>query len=111
MSRHSLSRLFAFWTWSKPRRSSAAAPAWTEIPVRLSMASPGTVRPDYTPEQLDELHAMLSTGCDDGRTDRPSRRSGGKAGTAGRQGPFLNVVNRAIAEIAEPRGRRRRARW
>ena len=64
MSRHSLSRLFAFWTWSKPRRSSAAAAAWPEIPVRMSMASPGAVRPDYTPEQLDELHGMLSTGCD-----------------------------------------------
>ncbi len=111
MSRHSLSRLFAFWTWSKPRRSSAAAPAWREIPVRMSMASPGTVRTHYTPEQLDELQVMLSTGCDDVRTDRPSWRSGGKAGSTGRQAPFVNVVDRAIAEIASPRGRRRRARW
>jgi hypothetical protein len=111
MSRQSLSRLFAFWNWSKPRRSLAAAPAWREIPVRISMASPGTVRPPFTPEQLDELHGMLSTGCDDARTDRPSWRSGGKAGSAGRQAPLVNVVDRAIAEIASPRGRRKRARW
>jgi hypothetical protein len=111
MSRHSLSRLLAFWTWSKPRRASAVAPAWRVIPVRMSMASPGTVRPDYTPEQLDELHGMLSTGCDEARTDRPSWRSGGKAGPAGRQAPYVNVVDRAIAEIASPRGRRKRARW
>jgi hypothetical protein len=111
MSRHSLSRLFAFWTWSRPRRASAAAPPWREIPVRMSIASSGTGRPPFTPEQLDELHGMLSTGCDDVHTDRPSWRSGGKAGSAGRQAPFVNVVDRAIAEIASPRGRRKRARW
>ncbi len=111
MSRHSLSRFFAFWTWSKPRRSSAPAPAWREIPVRISMTSTGSLRSPFTPEQLDELHGMLSTGCDDVRGDRPSWRSGGKAGSAGRQAPFLNVVDRAIAEIVSPRGRRRRARW
>jgi hypothetical protein len=111
MSRHSLSKLLAFWTRSRPGRPSTGAPAWPEIPVRMSMEPPSTVRAPFTAEQLDDLCGMLLPGPDDARTDRPSRPSRGDGGSARRQAPSLNVVDRAIAEIANPRGRRKRARW
>jgi hypothetical protein len=62
----------------------------------------------FTPEELDRLFEMVAPELDDDRTDRTTRDEE-FASSEGRQEVFLHTVDRAIAEIAAPRGRRRRA--
>ena len=110
MSRQLFSKLLAFWSRRSPRRSASGGPTWPEGYLRLSMGAPGAVPSPFTPDQLDDLYRMLSPGLDTTRGDRPSRGSRGRDGSD-RQAPFLQVVDRAIAELGSPRGRKRRARW
>jgi hypothetical protein len=81
----------SFWKTMKSGRSSANRPAWPGIPVRWSMPSPTRGSARLTPHELDGLFEFLTPDPDD-HTD---------------ESLFLNTVDRAIAEIAGPRGRRR----
>jgi hypothetical protein len=67
-------------------------------------------RARLTAEELDCLFEFIASDVGDGQTDHTPRRDGQLASTVGRQERFLHTVDRAIAEIAAPRGRRRRAR-
>jgi hypothetical protein len=73
----------------------------------MSLPGAGPVR--FTPEELDRLFEMVTPELDDDRTNRTTRDEE-LASSGGRQELFLHTVDRAIAEIAGPRGRRRRAR-
>ncbi len=92
MRRRSLTRLFSFWKTMKSGRSSASRPAWPGIPVQWSMSSPTRGPARLTPDEPDGLFEFLTADPDD-RAD---------------ESRFLSTVDRAIAEIAGPRGRRRR---
>ncbi len=61
----------------------------------------------FSDEQLDQLSGVLEAGRDDPLpgSDEPD------AAWAGRLERFLDAVDQAIAEIAEPRSRRKRGRW
>jgi hypothetical protein len=97
MRRPSLSNLLAFWTGNTRGPSASARP------------QPASVR--FTPAQLDRLYQMLVPGRDGAASTRAPRWHDDDAGSARRQETLLHTVDRAIAELASPRGRRRRARW
>jgi hypothetical protein len=67
-------------------------------------------RARLTGEELDCLFEFIASDLDEGLSDHSPRRDGELASSLGRQERFLHTVDRAIAEIAGPRGRRRRAR-
>jgi hypothetical protein len=66
--------------------------------------------PRFTPEQLDGLFEIIAPEVDDDGDDSPARRGEELDPSDRRQELFLHTVDRAIAEIAGARGRRRRAR-
>jgi hypothetical protein len=110
MKRLSLTRLLSSWTRRSPRHASAGTPTWPEIPGRRSMSRPGVGRARLTADELDCLFEFIATELGDGRPAHSPRRDGDPASSDGRKERFLHTVDRAIAEIAGPRGRRRRAR-
>ena len=97
MRRPSLSKFLAFWIESSRGPSASVRPRQASV--------------RFTPAQLDRLYQMLAPGSDGTAANLAPRWHGEDAASSGRPERLLNAVDRAIAELASPRGRRRRARW
>ena len=110
MRQHSFLKFFAFWNGGF-RVAPASEGRWQRPAVRPSSACASTPAATFSPEQLDHLSVLLAPGGDDAFADRSPLWVNGAAAIAGRQERFLRTVDRAIAEIAGPRGRRKRPRW
>jgi hypothetical protein len=75
------------------------------------MAAPQEAPARFTPEHLDQLYEILVRGPDHAPSDRPAGWHDRNTASARREDRLLRAVDRAIAELAAPRVRRRRARW
>jgi hypothetical protein len=110
MRPHSFLKFLVSWTGGI-RVSSASGRRWHRPPASPTFPTPTKPTVSFSPEQLDLLSGLLAPGRDDAHWDRSPRQAARDATSARRQERFLRTVDRAIAEIAGPRGRRRRARW
>ena len=109
MRRPSFLKTLSSWT-ARSRGTSAGDPPWPRASIRPMMGSFREVAVSFTPEQLDQLGEMLAPGRDGAPSDRPPPWHDRDAASAGRQVRVLHAVDRAIADLANPRGRRKRAR-
>jgi hypothetical protein len=110
MRQHSFLKFLASWTGGF-RVSSAPGQAWQRAVAGTTFASPSMPAVSFSPEQLDQLSGLVAPGHDAASWDRSPRWDDRDAASDCRQDRFLRTVDRAIAEIAEPRRRRKRARW
>lgn len=109
MSRRLFSRLLSYWTRNQPNRGLAASPNWPSISIQLRSNSTGPIPCLYPAEKLDELHDLiLVQEKSEPRPTRPSQRS---SGLGPRQGALPHIVDRAIADLTNPRRRSSRPRW
>jgi hypothetical protein len=110
MRRPSFLKTLASWT-GRSRGLSAGEKPWLRVSIRPTMASFREVPVSFSPEQLDQLGEMLAPGCDVAASHRPSLWHDAEANSVSGQARVLHAVDRAIADLASPRGRRKRARW
>jgi hypothetical protein len=110
MRQHSFLKFLASWTGGF-RLSRAPGQPWPRPAAGPTFSSPSMPAVSFSPEQLDQLSGLVAPGRDDACCDRSPRWDDRDTASARRHERFLSTVDRAIAEIAEPRKRRKRARW
>jgi hypothetical protein len=110
MRPHSFLKFLVSWTGGI-RVSSASGRWWRRPSAGPTFAPPSMPTVSFSPEQLDLLSGLVAPTRDDPHLDRSPRWADRDGTSARRQERFLHTVDRAIAEIAGPRGRRRRASW
>ncbi len=109
MSRRLFSRLISCWTRNRRNPGTTPGLTWPELSIRLRPASSVPIPRLYSAEQLDELHDLISArDCADTSPAESSRWSGG---LGARQAGSPHVVDRAIADLTNPRRRSKRPRW